>query len=90
MGGPVTSGRSWELPEKSGKLPENLWMPVQIHIERSSGEVAREVLGSVAQCSAIGVSVAATPPCSAIRFASKFPCDTVTEVWQDRCDRVFF
>ena len=44
----------------------------------------------VAQCSAIGVSVAATPPCRAIRFCkANFSCDTVTEGWQDRCDRVF-
>ena len=44
----------------------------------------------VAQCSAIGVSVAATPPCSAIRFCKDISLRHWQGGWQDRCDRVFF
>ena len=52
-----------------------------------SDTLLKRLLGLVAQCSAMGVSVAATPPCSAIGFfAREFPRDTVTGRWQDRCD----
>ena len=44
----------------------------------------------VAQCSAICVSVAATPRVARSVFARNFSCGTVTEGWRDRCDRVFF
>ena len=33
------------LPGKSGKLPGNLWIALQIHSERRSGEVADELPG---------------------------------------------
>ena len=38
--------------------------------------MGKQEQGLVAQCSAIGVSVAATPPSSAIRFGRKLFCDT--------------
>ena len=44
----------------------------------------------MAQCSAIGVSVAATPGVARFVFVRKLPCDTVKGGWQDGCDRVFF
>ena len=46
--------------------------------------------GLVAQCSEIGESAAATPRVARSVFARNFSCGTVTEGWQDRCDRVFF
>ena len=39
------SGR--ELPWKSGKLPGNLWIAVKFYSERTSGEVARQLPGSL-------------------------------------------
>ena len=42
-GGPL--GKSGELPGKSGKLPGNLWIAAKFHSERTSGEVAGELLG---------------------------------------------
>ena len=40
-------------------------------------------------CSAIGVSVAATPPCSAIRFCKEISLRHSDRGWQDRRNRVF-
>ena len=49
----LTSGKVWgasaevgELPGTSGKLPENLWIVVKFHSERTSGEVAGNFRGS--------------------------------------------
>ena len=39
-------GKSGELPGKSGKLPGNLWIAIQFHSERTSGEVAENFRGS--------------------------------------------
>ena len=39
-------GKSGKLPGKSGKLPGNLWIAIQFHSERTSGEVAENFRGS--------------------------------------------
>ena len=38
-------GKSGKLPGKSGKLPGNLWIAIQFHSERTSGEVAENLRG---------------------------------------------
>ena len=40
-------GTSGELPGKSGKLPGNPWIAVKFHSERTSGEVAEKLRGSL-------------------------------------------
>ena len=40
-------GKFGELPGKSGKLPGNLWIAVEFHSERTSGEVAEKTSGEV-------------------------------------------
>ena len=36
---------SRKVPEKSGKLPGNLWIAVKFHSERASGAVAEKLPG---------------------------------------------
>ena len=38
-------GKFGELPGKFGELPGNLWIAVQFHSERTSGEVAEKLPG---------------------------------------------
>ena len=42
-------GTSGELPGKSGELLGNLWIALEIHSARSSGQVAGELLGKLGE-----------------------------------------
>ena len=56
------SGRSWFI---GGNFAKWVWVPVDV---AGRGVWRRAQVGLVAQSSATGVTVAVTPPCSAIRF----------------------
>ena len=77
------------MKSQSNARPKwHLWAPAPASYDQrqdcSPQELWVEVSGTV-----IGVSVAATPPCSGIRLLQGNVPATLTGGWQDGCDRVF-